>query len=132
MVVAVIACLLISYHDFVKALSSLWLQVMSKALKEAGYYKGKGAVEKVLKQYVAEISMLDGGDVLQVDQAELETVLPQEGGTVIVLQEPHRGSLATMMGIDTAAYKANVRLQAGKQAVLSLPYEGICKAVSAR
>ncbi len=47
---------------------------MSKALKESGYYKGKGVVNKVLKRFVAEISMLDGGDILQVDQAELETV----------------------------------------------------------
>ena len=100
---------------------------MSKALKEAGYYKGKGVVEKVLKQYVAQISMLDGGDVLQVDQAELETVLPQEGGTVIVLREPHRGQKAVMQGIDTAAYKAKVQLRDGKQAMLSLPYEDVCK-----
>lgn len=100
---------------------------MSKALKEAGYYKGKGVVEKVLKHYVAQISMLDGGDVLQIDQAELETVLPQEGGSVVVLRDPHRGSKAVMMGIDTAAYKAKVRLRDGKEAVLSVPYEDVCK-----
>lgn len=103
---------------------------MSKALKEAGYYRGKGIVQKVLKQYIAQISMLDGDDVLQVDQAELETVLPQEGGTVIVLREPHRGSKAVMQGINTAAYTANVRLQDAKQTVLRLPYEDVCKVAS--
>ena len=105
---------------------------MSKALKDSGYYKGKGVVNKVLKQFVAEISMLDGGDILQVDQAELETVLPQPGGTVCVLQGPYRGCQASMVGIDEEQYKANVRLinckQAGK--VLSTDYEDVCKVAS--
>lgn len=108
------------------------MQVMSKALKEAGYYKGKGVVNKVLKRFVAEISMLDGGDVLQVDQAELETVLPQPGGTVCILQGPYKGCKASMVGIDEEKYKANVRLidckQAGK--VLSTDYEEISKVAS--
>ena len=102
---------------------------MSKALKETGYYKGKGTVIKVLKRFVAEISMLDGGDILQVDQAELETVLPQPGGTVCVLQGPYRICQATMIGIDEHNFKANIRLTDGRQAgkVLSVEYEGISK-----
>lgn len=108
------------------------VKVMSKALKDSGYYKGKGVVNKVLKQFVAEISMLDGGDILQVDQAELETVLPQPGGTVCVLRGPYRGCQASMVGIDEEQYKANVRLinckQAGK--VLSTDYEDISKVAS--
>ena len=38
---------------------------MSKALKEAGYYKKKGVVEKLAGKYVAQICMADSGDVLQ-------------------------------------------------------------------
>ena len=40
-------------------------QVMSKALKEHGYYKKKGTVEKLASKYVAQIQMVDSGDVLQ-------------------------------------------------------------------
>lgn len=98
-------------------------------MREAGYYKGKGIVNKVLKRYVAEITMLDGGDVLQVDQAELETVLPQPGGTVRVLQGLYRGCQAAMVGIDEASFKANIRLTDGRQAgkVLSADYEDVSK-----
>ena len=105
------------------------LQVMSKALKEAGYYKGKGVVRKVLKRFVAEISMLDGGDILQVDQAELETVLPQPGAAVRMLQGPFKGCKASMVGIDEHNFKAKVRLMDGKQAgkILDADYEDISK-----
>lgn len=105
------------------------VKVMSKALREAGYYKSKGAIVKVLKRYVAEISILDGGDILQVDQAELETVLPQPGGTVMILQGQYKGTQATMLSIDENKFKASVRLKEGRQAgkVLSTDYEDISK-----
>ena len=43
------------------------MQVLSKELKEHGYYKKKGLVEKLASKYVGQIAMLDTGDVLQVD-----------------------------------------------------------------
>ena len=42
------------------------MQVMSKELKEHGYYKKKGLVEKLASKFVGRIAMLDTGDVLQV------------------------------------------------------------------
>ena len=105
------------------------MQVMSKALREAGYYKGKGVVECVLKQYVAQIAMLDGGDVLQVDQAELETVIPQPGKSVLVLQGAYKGTVAEMLGTHQDKFMARVRLKDGRQAgkVLELVYEDVSK-----
>ena len=41
-------------------------QVMSKQLQEQGYYKKKGLVKTLASPFVARISMLDSGDVLQV------------------------------------------------------------------
>jgi DNA/RNA-binding protein KIN17 len=37
----------------------------------------QGVVEKVVDKFVGEISMLGSGDVIRVDQAQLETVIPQ-------------------------------------------------------
>lgn len=45
------------------------LQILSKELKEHGYYKRKGIVEKLSSKYVGQISMLDSGDVLQASFA---------------------------------------------------------------
>ncbi len=51
----------------------LSLQVMSKELKEQGYYKEKGVVEKVVSKYLGQIAMLKSGDVLQVMHCSLQT-----------------------------------------------------------
>ncbi|KAK7242967.1 hypothetical protein RIF29_37749 [Crotalaria pallida] len=58
---------------------------MSKVLAEKGYYKQKGVVRKVIDKYVGEIEMLESKHVLRVDQAELETVIPQVGGRLNLL-----------------------------------------------
>lgn len=42
---------------------------------------------------------------VQVDQAELETVVPQPGGSVLVLNGPHRGTKGTLQGIDTKRFQ---------------------------
>lgn len=42
---------------------------------------------------------------LQVDQAELETVVPQPGGTVLVVNGPHRGPKGALEGIDTKRFQ---------------------------
>jgi DNA/RNA-binding protein KIN17 len=47
--------------------------------------------------------------VVRVDQAELETVIPQPGGAVLVVGGPHKGTRATLQDIDTAKYRAQVR-----------------------
>ena len=57
---------------------------MSKELKEHGYYKQKGVVEKLVTKFVAQISMLESGDVLQVVLRQAWTwlclsALPDEG-----------------------------------------------------
>ena len=50
----------------------LAVKVMAQRL--ADYYKKKGVVVNVVDDYIAEVEMNDSGDVLRVDQAELETV----------------------------------------------------------
>lgn len=43
----------------------------------------------------------------QVDQEELETVVPQPGGSVLVLNGPHRGARGTLLSIDTKRFQAS-------------------------
>ncbi len=63
--------------------------------------------------------------VRQVDQAQLETVLPSTGGRVLVLKGPHVGSRAEMLGVDTAKFQANLLLKGGSE--VWMDYEDICK-----
>lgn len=41
-------------------------------------------MDKVIDKTVGELTMLDSGDVLRVDQAQLETVIPKPGGQVLI------------------------------------------------
>ncbi|KAJ7287907.1 hypothetical protein O6H91_23G035800 [Diphasiastrum complanatum] len=108
----------------------LIVKVMSQALMEKGYYKQKGVVIRVIGKYVGEIRMLDGGDVLKVDQEELETVIPQIGGLVRIVNGAYRGSNARLLAIDTTQFSAKVQIEKGMYDGRLIPiidYEDICK-----
>lgn len=106
------------------------VKVMSKALAEKGYYKQKGVVKKVIDKYVGEIEMLDSKHVLRIDQEELETVLPQIGGIVKIVNGAYRGSNARLLGVDTEKFCAKVQIEKGVydgRVIKSIEYEDICK-----
>ncbi|CAN0904044.1 KIN17-like protein [Linum grandiflorum] len=89
------------------------VKVMSKSLAEKGYYKQKGVVKKVIDKYVGEIEMLESKHRLRVDQVELETVIPQIGGLVKIVNGAYRGSNARLLGVDTDNFCAKVQIEKG-------------------
>jgi DNA/RNA-binding protein KIN17 len=108
------------------------VKVMSKALKEHGYYKQKGTVLRVIDSYIAEIEMSGSGDIVRVDQAELETVIPQPGGAVLVVAEPMKGCTGTRVAIDEKAFAAEIEVVVDKNnkdktTVVKLEYEDFSK-----
>lgn len=108
------------------------VKVMSKALANKGYYKQKGVVRKVIDKYVGEIEMLENKHVLRVDQEELETVIPQIGGVVRIVNGAYRGSNARLLSIDTDKFSAKVQIEKGiydGKVLKAIEYEDICKLV---
>lgn len=106
------------------------VKVMSKALAEKGYYKQKGVVRKVIDKYIGEIEMLESKHVLRVDQAELETVIPQIGGLVRIVNGAYRGATAKLLGVDTDKFCAKVQIEKGAyvgRVLKAVEYEDICK-----
>ncbi|MQL73097.1 hypothetical protein Taro_005439 [Colocasia esculenta] len=106
------------------------VKVMSKPLAEKGYYKQKGAVVKVVDKYVGEIEMLEKKHVLRVDQDELETVIPQLGGMVRIVNGAYRGSNARLLSVNTTKFCAEVRIEKGiydGRVLRAVDYEDICK-----
>lgn len=106
------------------------VKVMSKGLADKGYYKQKGTVKKVIDKYVGEIEMLDSKHVLRVDQEELETVIPQIGGLVRIVNGAYRGSNARLLSVDTENYCASVQIEKGiydGRVLQAVDYEDICK-----
>lgn len=106
------------------------VKVMSKALAEKGYYKQKGVVKKVIDKYVGEIEMLESKHVLRVDQQELETVIPQIGCLVKIVNGAYRGSNARLLAVDTDKFCAKVQIEKGVydgRVLKAVEYEDICK-----
>ncbi|KAF3955649.1 hypothetical protein CMV_019150 [Castanea mollissima] len=106
------------------------VKVMSKALAEKGYYKQKGVVKRVIDKYVGEIEMLESKHVLRVDQLELETVIPQIGGLVKIVNGAYRGAIAKLLGVDTEKFCAKVQIEKGAyvgRVLKAVEYEDICK-----
>jgi len=106
------------------------VKVMSKGLADKGYYKQKGVVKKVIDKYVGEIEMLDSKHVLRVDQEELETVIPQIGGLVRIVNGAYRGSNARLLSVDTDNYCTRVQIEKGiydGRVLQAVDYEDICK-----
>ncbi|KAF7144381.1 hypothetical protein RHSIM_Rhsim05G0153700 [Rhododendron simsii] len=106
------------------------VKVMSKKLAEKGYYKQKGIVLKVMDKYVGEIEMLESKHVLRVDQEELETVIPQIGGLVKIVNGGYRGSKARLLEVNTDKFCAKVQIEKGiydGRVLQAVEYEDICK-----
>ncbi|CAL5367708.1 unnamed protein product [Camellia sinensis] len=108
------------------------VKVMSKALAEKGYYKQKRVVRKLIDKYVGEIEMFETKHVLRVDQEELETVIPQIGGIVRIVNGAYRGSNARLLAVDTDKFCAKVQIEKGindGRVIQAVEYEDICKVV---
>ena len=116
-----------------------WLQrglvvkVVDKKVGGGRFYKSKGRVEEVVERYVAVLRMLDGSDAkIQIDQDDLETVIPKVGGAVRVVNGRGRGLLGAVESIDVDAYCVSVRLGGGAGAgggrlLTRVEYEDVCK-----
>ncbi|KAL7481295.1 hypothetical protein ACHAW6_006983 [Cyclotella cf. meneghiniana] len=106
------------------------VRIISKKLAGGEYYKRKAIVDKVIDKYQAEVEVLeshrkakDGGDILRMDQDDLETVVPKEvGEKVRIVNGRWRGEKARVVKLDKANYKAELRL-AEEDRVVVLDYE---------
>ncbi|KAG2373115.1 hypothetical protein C9374_012847 [Naegleria lovaniensis] len=97
-------------------LSSGWLKtgIVVKIIDEASeFYNKKGLVIKTLKKKrQAQVELLDNpGQIIEVYQDNLQTVIPKIGGKVTVLKhETMRGKTATLLAVDFDKGCATVQL----------------------
>jgi DNA/RNA-binding protein KIN17 len=118
-------------------LEGIVVRVCAPELAARGFHRAKGIVRALLHDgFVAELELAaarDGdahADLLRVDQAQLQTVLPAVGGAVRVLAGAGRGATATLLGVDEARFAARVRIRTPGDlfgAELALPYEEVSK-----
>ncbi|KAL3822747.1 hypothetical protein ACHAXA_008050 [Cyclostephanos tholiformis] len=99
------------------------VRIISKSLAKGEYYKRKAVVNRVIDKYEAELEVLKSsghrgtkmedrvGDVLRIDQDDLETVIPKvPGDRVRILNGQYRGKIATVRTLDKLEYRAELKL----------------------
>lgn len=110
------------------------VRIVSKKLANGKFYNRKAVVERVLDdKFTAEIEVLDsgpnecdGGDLIRIDQEDLETVIPKEGKRVRILNGPGRGDIATIFALDGGRLQATLKLEDGT-IVQGMEYRDISK-----
>lgn len=90
------------------------VKILSPQLKAHGYYKQKGVIKRCVESYIAEIELLSSKAIVQVDQAELETVLPAIGGKLLVLKGQHEDCTAELIDINIEKFSVQATLLDGR------------------
>lgn len=113
------------------------VKILNRKLLGGALYKSKALVLRVQDRYVAELKLLPpgvtgapAGTLLQMDQADLETVLPALGKLVQVVNGSYRGEIGVLLNLDEAKYTAKIRIESGVlrgKEVTGVEYEDICK-----
>nr|CCA18158.1 conserved hypothetical protein [Albugo laibachii Nc14] len=96
-------------------LEGIIVKVLNDEVGDGKYRNKKGVVERVEDEFCATLRMLDTSDVLQLDQDDLETVIPKEGNRVVILRGKHRKEIAQIVSIAFEEFSANLRLVSGPQ-----------------
>lgn len=108
------------------------VKFITKSLGEK-YYKQKARVLEVSDKYQAKIKMLETGEKLKVDQAHLETVIPNIGKLVRVVNGAYRGELASLKELDEKNFCVTIEIAQGPlkgRVIKRVQYEDICKMYS--
>jgi len=84
--------------------------IRSRKKEHYKYYNKKGLVIDIKNSHIAVLKMLDNEDVLDFNQDELETVIPQPGNHVIVLKGNHKGKEAILIEIDLKKFQARLKI----------------------
>jgi DNA/RNA-binding protein KIN17 len=112
------------------------VRIISKKIANGKYYKRKAIINKVYKKFTAEVEILDsgpddrdGGDTVEIDQSNLETVVPKEGKQVKILNGRGRGILATLLSADHDKCQGKLELIDDGTIVKKVDFDDFSKAV---
>lgn len=96
------------------------VRIINERLAGGKYFRRKAVIDRLVSSYTAELTVLEPregrgdeitGDVLEMDQEDLETVVPKATGLKVrVLKGPHRGEKGKLKKLDKTEYKAQIKI----------------------
>ncbi|CAI4224100.1 unnamed protein product [Auanema sp. JU1783] len=92
------------------------------------FYKEKGVVKSLVDQYTANVKLSDGV-IVKLDQTHVETVIPQVGRDMMIVNGAYRGQKAILEAIDEKKFSLNLRIKSGvlNGREVNVPYEDASK-----
>lgn len=103
------------------------VKVKNNTVGNGAYYKKKGKIIGIVDDYGARVAMLDSGAVLELDQDDLETVIPKAGGLVMLLSGKYRGQKAVVKRINVDSFNVSVMLSESGEELQALEYETVSR-----
>ena len=96
------------------------VRIIHKKLAGGKYYRRKAVVDEVIDGFTAQVSVHGGddddddltGDILRLDQDDLETVAPKQvDQKVRIVRGAYRGKKAVVTSLDKKKYRADLKLK---------------------
>lgn len=110
-------------------LENIVVKVTTKTLG-LEYLGKKGVVTKVMDKYGCMVKLYDPKVKLKLDQNHIETVIPNIGGRVMVVNGMHVGREAELTKLDQDNFCVDIKLKSGPatgKIITRLPFEDVCK-----
>ncbi|VVC38445.1 Zinc finger C2H2-type,DNA/RNA-binding protein Kin17, conserved domain [Cinara cedri] len=110
-------------------LENIVVKVTTKTLGQE-YTGKKGIVIKVMDKYGCMVKLFEPKIKLKLDQNHVETVIPNIGGRVLVVNGVHVGQEAELIKLDQDNFCVDVKLKSGPatgKIITHLSFEDVCK-----
>mmetsp|Transcript_633 Transcript_633/g.2118 ORF Transcript_633/g.2118 Transcript_633/m.2118 type:complete len:394 (+) Transcript_633:129-1310(+) len=91
------------------------VKVMNKDVSDGKFHRKKAHVVEVIDRYAAVVQILDSQAKLKLDQDDLETVIPNPGGSVLILNGLHRGERAIIRSLHVEDYCVSLEITSGPE-----------------
>lgn len=108
-------------------IENIIVKVKNREVGDGAYFGKKGKVSVVIDEYGARVTLFDSNTVLELDQDDLETVIPKAGGVVLLLRGPKRGQKAVVKSINVEQFNVSAALLDTGEDVGNVEYESISR-----
>ncbi len=86
-------------------------------------------IEDIFENNIAKVKMIEGGTKLKIDQAQLETVIPNIGGPIMIVNGQYKGETGTLVAINEKKFCVQVKITGDVHGGKTTweEYEDVCK-----
>lgn len=103
------------------------VKMINTAVGNGTFTGKKGRIIEVIDNYGAQVKMIDSKVLLEVDQDDLQTVIPKPGGEVLLLRDPYRGKKAVVKSINIESFSVTAILAETGEEIRNIEYEAVSR-----